>query len=141
MGLVEGCVFRGRPGACALLFFAASIRLTIAQGSAVNANHQGTIHPFRTALRPGLSSFVIAIPKEKERTITILNQNLTAEGRFSIAVSDRQLPAGSPQWKAVRGTIRFRKQKQFAVSLDGIEAEYVRLTFEVRPLPGSAKLK
>jgi hypothetical protein len=81
------------------------------------------------------------MPKEKERTITVLNQNSAAEGRFSIAVSNRQLPADSPHWSVVRGAISFCRQRQFAVSLDGVEAKYVRLTFEVRPPTGNAKLK
>lgn len=125
---VGGGVFRGRSGALALLFFAGSIGAAIAQSS----RGESTIHPLRTALHSGLCSFIIAIPKEKERTITVLNQNAAAEGRFSIAISNRQLPVDSPHWSVVGGAINFRHQRQFAVSLDGIEAKYVRLTFDVR---------
>lgn len=134
---VGGDVFPVRSGALALLFFAASIGAAMAQSPHVEANQTLTIHPLSTALHPGLSSFIIPIPKEKERTITVLNQNAAAEGRFSIAISNRQLPVDSPHWSVVGGAINFRHQRQFAVSLDGIEAKYVRLTFDVR-LPHEA---
>jgi len=116
-----------------LVFFAASIGAAIAQSPRGEAKQTSTIRPLRTALHSGLCSFIIAIPKEKERTITVLNQNAAAEGRFSIAISNRQLPVDSPHWSVVGGAINFRHQRQFAVSLDGIEAKYVRLTFDVRP--------
>jgi hypothetical protein len=132
-------VFRGRSGALALLFLAGSIGAAIAQSSHGEANQASTIHPLRTALHSGLCSYIIAIPKEKERTITILNQNAAAEGRFSIAIANRQLPADSPHWSVVGGAINFRHQRRFAFSLDGIEAKYVRLTFDVLPPHDAAR--
>lgn len=134
-----GVWFSGAKGLM-LLLLAASIQPPISHGQS-RTTPPRIIRPLQTSLQPGRSSFVIAVPRATERTITFFNQNSSAEGRFSIAVSNQQLPVNSPFWSVVRGAIRFRHQRQFAVSLDGIEANYVRLTFEVRPLRQSAQLK
>jgi hypothetical protein len=60
-----------------------------------------------------------------------VNENLVADGRLSIAVSDQQLAAKSPLWSTVAGTILFRHKHRFALSLVGVDANYVRLTFDV----------
>ncbi|MGH8095308.1 MAG: hypothetical protein ACREIF_17890 [Chthoniobacterales bacterium] len=84
------------------------------------------------ALPRGISSFVIRLGKpEAQRCVHVVNENLSAEGRLSIAVSDRPLAAESAQWRAVQGAIPFRHKRRFLLSLVGVEANYVRLTFEV----------
>jgi len=45
----------------------------------------------------------------------------------------------SPLWSAVEGAIRFRHKRLFAVSLVGVEAKYVRLTFQVEVPDGDTK--
>ncbi len=91
------------------------------------------------ALPAGVSSFVIRLGNPEARgCVTFVNKNPAAEGRFSIAVSERPLAANSPLWSPVEGTIPFRHKRRFALSLVGVEANYVRLTFEVDGLPKTA---
>jgi hypothetical protein len=87
------------------------------------------------ALPRGVTSFIIrlAAPAE-QRCFTLVNENAAAEGRFSIAVANERLAADNPRWSVVDGAIRFRHKKLFAVSLVGVEARYVKLTFEVDSL-------
>ena len=108
------------------------IEITGAQTPSSALGHQFSSHHFTTALHQGVSSFIFPLPKAKARVITVLNQNPAAEGCFSIAVSNRRLPIDSPNWNAIGEAIRFRHHRQFAVSLEGVEANYVRLTFDVR---------
>ena len=88
--------------------------------------------PLNYALPQGTSSFVIRLANpEAKRCFTFVNENSVADGRLSIAVSDRQLAAESPLWSTVAGTISFRHKRRFALSLVGVDANYVRLTFDV----------
>lgn len=88
--------------------------------------------PLNYALPRGTSSFVIRLANpEAKRCFTFVNENSAADGQLSIAVSDRQLAAESPLWSAVAGTIPFRHKRRFALSLIGVDANYVRLTFDV----------
>jgi len=138
MRLLPGAAGQRKIGILAVALIVATSRTASSQGPSFPVRH-ALSNPVHTMLQPGSSSFVIPLPKGRERTIRVLNQNLAAEGRFSIAVSNQRLPAGSPAWDVVAGAIRFRHHRQFAVPLDGIEAKYVRLTFEVRRPDVSAK--
>ncbi len=89
------------------------------------------------ALPRGATSFVIRLKdKPEERSFVFVNENAAAEGELSIAVAQLPLAADSPQWRTVEGTIRFRKKRLFTISLVGVEANYVRLNFEVK-VPGT----
>ena len=80
----------------------------------------------------GATSFVIRLPgPAKDRSLYFVNQNAAAQGQLLIAVSNQALLVDSPLWSAVEGAIRFRHKRLFAVSLVGVEAKYVRLTFHV----------
>lgn len=83
-------------------------------------------------LSRGATSFVIRL-KDRAPTgeLVFVNENAAAEGKLFIAVSNRPLAADSPHWNAVEGGIRFRKKRLFTVSLVGVEANYLRLTFQV----------
>lgn len=84
------------------------------------------------ALPSGVTSFIIHLSAlAQQRYFTLVNENTTAAGRLSIAVSKERLPAGSPKWSTVGRSIRFRHKRLFSVSLVGIEANYVKLTFKV----------
>ncbi len=88
--------------------------------------------PLNYALPRGTSSFVIRLANpEAKRCFTFVNENSVADGQLSIAVSDRQLAAESPLWSTVAGAISFRRKRRFALSLVGVDANYVRLTFNV----------
>ena len=67
----------------------------------------------------------------EDRSFTFVNKNAVAEGQLLIAVSNPPLVADSPSWSAVEGAIRFRHKRFFALSLVGVEAKYVRLTFQI----------
>lgn len=83
-------------------------------------------------LRPGETTFVIALAKNGERDrLTFVNENLAASGELKIAVSDSRLNANSPKWTEIDGIIPFSHKRLFNVSLVGIETRFVRLTFNV----------
>jgi hypothetical protein len=84
------------------------------------------------ALPRGVTSFIIHLSApEQQRCFTLVNENTAAKGNLSIAVSKEHLPADSPRWSTVNGSIRFRHKRLFTISLVGIEANYVKLTFQV----------
>lgn len=117
--------------------------LTLSNGQAITSNggRTGKQAQLRYPLRRGVSSFVIQLEKLKPAgSFTFVNENARAEGRMLIAVSDRVLAPDSPGWKSVAGAIPFRHKRRFALSLVGVEANYVRLTFEVDRAPKVAGL-
>jgi len=90
------------------------------------------------ALPRGATSFIIRLTDPaQERSFTFVNENAAAEGQLSIAVSNHPLAADSTKWSTVEGAIRFRHKRLFTVSLVGVEANYVRLTFRVEVPDGN----
>ncbi|SRR5581483_9777077 len=85
------------------------------------------------SLSEGETNFVIALPTPAllDR-FTFLNENAAASGDLTIAVSNYRLPAKSSKWTPVEGTIAFSKKRTFDLSLLGVEAKFVRLTFHVQ---------
>jgi hypothetical protein len=83
-------------------------------------------------LQEGETNFVIELPQTTllDR-FTFLNENAAARGELRIAVSNRRLPASSPEWTEVEGIVPFAHKRLFGVSLLGIEAKFVRLSFHV----------
>ena len=83
-------------------------------------------------LKEGDSTFVIALPKSTllDR-LTFINENADAQGDLRIAVSNYRLPAESPKWNAVDGSVHFAHKRLFNFSMLGVEAKYVRLSFHV----------
>jgi hypothetical protein len=75
---------------------------------------------------------VIALPKTAllDR-FTFVNENAAARGELKIAVSNYRLPASSSKWTEVEGVIPFARKRLFNLSLLGIEAKYVKLSFHV----------
>ena len=86
----------------------------------------------RFALRRGVTFFIIhlAAPGER-RCFTLENENMTAKGSFSIATSNERLAVNNPNWNAVAGTVPFQHKRHFDLSLMGVEAKFVKLTFQV----------
>ena len=60
-----------------------------------------------------------------------MNENATAAGRLKISVSNEKLPIASAKWIDVDGNIAFRQKRLFNLSMVGVEARYVKLTFRV----------
>jgi hypothetical protein len=83
-------------------------------------------------LQEGETSFVIALAKTSliDR-FTFLNENAAARGQLRIAVSNYRLPVKSPKWTPVEGTIPFSNKRHFDLSLLGVEAKFVKLSFQV----------
>jgi hypothetical protein len=83
-------------------------------------------------LQAGETTFVIKLPTTAllDR-FTFVNENATAAGELKIAVSNYKLPASSAKWQPVDGSISFTKKRLFNLSMLGVEARYVRLSFHV----------
>lgn len=83
-------------------------------------------------LQEGETTFVIKLPATSllDR-FTFVNENAAAAGKLKIAVSNYRLPATSSKWVTVEGSINFSRKRLFNLSMLGVEARYVRLTFQV----------
>ena len=83
-------------------------------------------------LREGQTVFIIAFAKVGllDR-LMFVNENATACGELTISVSNTHLAADSPAWTAVDGTIPFARKRLFNLSMLGVEARYVKLSFRV----------
>lgn len=83
-------------------------------------------------LQEGETNFVIELPKARllDR-LTFLNENAVARGELKIAVSNQRLKADSDGWVEVEGIVPFTHKRLFGVSLVGIEAKFIRLSFHV----------
>ena len=83
-------------------------------------------------LQEGETNFVIELPDVAvPDRFTFLNENGKARGELKISVSNRRLEPTSSDWKDVEGVIPFVHKRLFGVSLLGINAKYVRLSFRV----------
>ena len=83
-------------------------------------------------LEKGHTTFIISLGATTllDR-FTFVNENGSAEGEFKIAVSNYQLPASSSKWVDVDGSVNFSGKRLFRLSMIGVEARYVKLTFRV----------
>src|SRR4051794_31073657 len=82
-------------------------------------------------LRKGDTEFVISVPKASAvDKLTFLNENAAA-GELVISVSNDRLAADSPKWTRVEGAISFEHKRTFDLSLLGIDAKFVKLSFRV----------
>ena len=83
-------------------------------------------------LQEGRTDFVVELPKAATLDrLTFVNENSRARGELKIAVSDERLKADSKSWVEVEGIVPFSHKRLFGVSLIGIEAKFVRLSFHV----------
>ena len=89
----------------------------------------------RYALPRGVTSFIIHLDAPgQRRCFTLVNESSEAKGKLSIAISNERLAANNPKWSAVDGAVPFRHKRRFALSLIGVEAKFVKLTFQVDEL-------
>ena len=83
-------------------------------------------------LKEGRTDFVVELPKAATLDrLTFLNENSLARGELKIAVSHERLKADSKEWVEVEGIVPFSHKRLFGVSLIGIDAKFVRLSFHV----------
>jgi hypothetical protein len=83
-------------------------------------------------LPEGDTTFILTFPSTSllDR-FTFVNENATAEGDLKISVSNYRLSPQSTKWAAVNGSTSFTGKRLFNLSLLGVEARYVKLSFHV----------
>lgn len=83
-------------------------------------------------LREGKTIFIITFARiALLDRFTFVNENAAAQGELEIAVSNSPLPADSAAWTAVDGAIPFARKRLFNLSMIGVEARFVKLSFRV----------
>ena len=83
-------------------------------------------------LHEGDTTLIISLAASSTRDrFTFINENSTARGELRIAVATEKLSPDSDKWTPVDGAISFKRKRLFNVSILGVEAKYVRLTFHV----------
>jgi hypothetical protein len=98
---------------------------------------RGTI---RCDLREGQTIFIIPFPKGAPLDrFTFINQNAAACGELEIAISNSHLAADSRQWVGVDGIVPFVHKRLFNLSMVGINARYVKLSFRVENTAGVSR--
>jgi uncharacterized protein YaaQ len=84
------------------------------------------------SLREGDTTFIISLARNSTLDrFTFINENTTARGELRIAVSNEKLSADSDKWTPVDGAVSFKRKRLFNLSMLGVDAKYVRLTFHV----------
>jgi hypothetical protein len=87
--------------------------------------------PLHYALPEGETTLIIQIPKASLLDhFTFINEE-TVRGALKIAVATSRLPATDPSWNAVSGDIAFAHKRHFNLSMVGVDARYVKLSFRV----------
>jgi hypothetical protein len=84
----------------------------------------------RCPLQEGLTTFVVQVPKGGD-CLTFINENAAVRGELRISVSNDKLAASDPRWTPVGGTTLFNHKRLFNLSMVGVEANYVKLSFHV----------
>jgi hypothetical protein len=84
------------------------------------------------SLPEGDTTFIISLVRSSPLDyFTVINENLAARGELKIAVSNEKLSADSDKWTPVDGAVSFKRKRLFNVSMLGVDAKYIRLTFHV----------
>ena len=83
-------------------------------------------------LQEGETTFIISFPETSPlERFTFVNENAEVKGEMKIAISNFRLPADSPKWVEVSGKTAFIHKRRFNLSMVGVEARYVKLSFHV----------
>src|SRR4029453_6212325 len=86
------------------------------------------------SLPEGDTTFIISLVRGSPLDrFTFINENTAAQGELRIAVSNEKLSADSDKWTPVDGATSFKRKRLFSVSVLGVDAKYIRLTFHVEP--------
>ena len=108
---------------------------TVANATAKNESAAALIMDDDTLscpLQEGETTFIISLAHTSMLDrFKFVNENAAARGELKIAVSYYHLPANSPKWVEVDGSIAFTKKRLFNLSMVGVEARYVKLSFNV----------
>lgn len=129
MGAVERVLSNGRDAPAALKSQAEENILTLDNDTV------------SCSLPEGDTTFIISLVRSSPLDrFTLINENMAARGEFRIAVSNEKLSADSDKWTPVDGAVSFKCKRLFNVSMLGVEAKYIRLTFHVEHENGMAAL-
>ena len=92
--------------------------------------------PLHYSLPEGETTLIVCVPNASflER-FWLINENTSVHGELKIAVAGSRLPANDPKWVLVSGNIAFAHKRVFNLSLVGVEAKYVKLSFRVQKEP------
>jgi hypothetical protein len=83
-------------------------------------------------LGEGETTFILTFPRTSSLDrFTFVNENASAEGEMKVSVSNYRLPAHSPKWIEVNGSTPFTGKRVVNLSLLGVEARYVKLSYQV----------
>jgi hypothetical protein len=89
-------------------------------------------HTLTCPLQEGETTFIISFPKTSPLDrFTFVNENAEVKGEMRIAVSNFRLPANSPKWLEVSGKTAFTHKRRFNLSMVGVEARYMKLSFHI----------
>lgn len=116
-----------------IIALAAIAMLLPIQQSAAQNNTSLTLEdkPLHYSLPEGETTLIIQIPKESLlEHFTFINEE-TIRGALKIAVATSPLRATDPNWNTVSGDIAFAHKRHFNLSMVGVDARYVKLSFHV----------
>jgi hypothetical protein len=86
----------------------------------------------RCPLKEGDTTFVVALPRAGSlERLKFVSDNVAARGTLKIAVSNEELAPDSARWQPVDGSVAFHRKRLFDVSVLGLDAKFVRVTFNV----------
>ena len=87
--------------------------------------------PLRYSLPNGETTLIIQVPNASllDR-FTFINEE-TVRGALQIAVANSPLSPTDPNWNRVSGDIPFAHKRYFNLSMVGVDAKYVKLSFRV----------
>lgn len=81
----------------------------------------------------GDNVFVVTLPHISVlQRFAFINRSVAAQGEFEVAVSNYRLGSTDPAWTSVQRPTSFDKERLINLTMLGVEARYVRLTFHVR---------
>jgi hypothetical protein len=80
----------------------------------------------------GNTTYVVGLPGiALLDRVAFINQNAAAQGELELSVSNYQLAQNDSKWIAVDKSARFTGKQLFNLSMVGVEAKYVKLSFHV----------
>jgi hypothetical protein len=83
-------------------------------------------------LNEGDTTFVVTLPRAGSlERLKFVSDNVAARGTLKIAVSNEELAPDSARWQPVDGSVAFHRKRLFDVSVVGLDAKFVRVTFNV----------
>jgi len=88
--------------------------------------------PLHYSLQEGETTLIVRVPNASllER-FSLVNENSRVHGELKIAVAASRLPINDPKWVLVSGNVAFAHKRCFNLSMVGVEAKYVKLSFHV----------